>query len=29
MRKEQGAKSMIEKLKEIYSVNLVDKSKGF
>ena len=29
MRKEQGAKSMIEKLKKIYSVNLVDKSKGF
>ena len=29
MRKEQGAKSMIEKLKKIYSVNVVDKSKGF
>lgn len=29
MRKEQGAKSMIEKLKKIYFVNVVDKSKGF
>ena len=29
MRKEQGAKSMIEKLKEIYSVDVIDKSKGF
>ena len=29
MRKEQGAKSMIEKLRKIYSVNVVDKSKGF
>lgn len=29
MRKEQGAKSMAEKLKEIYDVNIIDKSKGF
>lgn len=29
MRKDQGAKSMIETMKSIYDVNIIEKSKGF
>ena len=29
IRKEQGAKSLISDLKEVYSVNILNKKKGF
>ena len=29
MRKDQGAKSMIDTMKSIYDVNIIEKSKGF